>query len=147
MIIGSHAILYSRNSASDRAMLRDVRRLKHVDAGGGWLIYALPPAALTVHPGRGSTRHELYLMCNSIRRFIREMKGHGLECKSISERRWGLLTYLKLPGGGRLGVYEPRDAIPKPAAKPAAHAKKTPRAKTGNTADARKRPTPKRAKR
>jgi hypothetical protein len=141
MIIGSHVILYSRDSAADRALLRDVLKLEHVDAGGGWLIFALPPAELAVHPGRSRKQHELYLMCDDIKAFMREMKAHGLECTDVSEQRWGLLTQLNLPGGGKLGAYEPRHA--RVARKPprlAAPARPSGNTKVKAKTNARKRP-------
>jgi hypothetical protein len=114
MLIGAHAILYSKNAEADRAFLRDVLRLSNVDVGGGWLIFALPTSEVAIHPADNDAKHELYLMCADISDFIEGMKRHGIECGPVSDERWGLLTQLQLPGGGRLGVYEPRHPRPKP---------------------------------
>ena len=114
MLIGAHAILYSKNAEADRAFLQDVLRLPNVDVGGGWLIFALPASEVAVHPTDDEAKHELYLMCGDISDFIEVMKQHGIECGPVMHERWGLLTQLPLPGGGHLGVYEPRHPRPKP---------------------------------
>jgi hypothetical protein len=114
VLTGAHAILYSANADADRAFLRDVLKLEHVDVGGGWLIFALPPAEVAVHPGKQNDRHELYLMCEDVRGFIAQMKQRGIACSAVKDEGWGLLTQLTLPGGGKLGVYEPRHARPSP---------------------------------
>lgn len=116
MFIGSHVIIHSRNAGADRALLRDVLKLDHVDVGGGWLIFGLPPSEVAVHPTDGPEGHELYLMCQDIETFIQAMREQALACTPIREERWGLFTHLALPGGGRLGVYQPRHARPKAAA-------------------------------
>ena len=115
MLTGAHAILYSTNAEADRAFLRDVLRLEHVDVGGGWLIFALPPAEVAVHPAKQNDRHELYLMCDDVEEFITQMKQRGIACSAVKDEGWGLLMQLTLPGGGRLGVYEPRHARPRPS--------------------------------
>lgn len=113
MLIGAHAVLYSADAAADRAFLRDVLRLPGVDAGGGWLIFALPPAEVAVHPAEGAGgRHELFLMCADVDAFRDAMRALGIACSAVEEQRWGRLTRLPLPGGGRIGVYEPRHARP-----------------------------------
>ena len=112
MLTGAHAILYSSNAEADRAFFRDVLELKNVDVGGGWLIFALPPAEVAVHPATENGRHELYLMCDDVRAFVARMKKHGIACGAVQNERWGLLTELTLPGGGKLGVYQPRHARP-----------------------------------
>ena len=112
MLTGAHAILHSVNAEADRAFLRDVLKLEHVDVGGGWLIFALPPAEVAVHPGKQNDRHELYLMCEDVRGFFAQMKQGGIACSAVRDEGWGLLTQLTLPGGGKLGVYEPRHARP-----------------------------------
>ena len=83
-----------------------------MDVGHGWLIFALPPAEVAVHPASGPT-HELYLMCDDIEAFIARMHGHGVACTAVQQEQWGSLTQLTLPGGGKLGVYQPRHARPK----------------------------------
>jgi hypothetical protein len=112
MLTGAHIILYSRDAAADRAFLRDVLRLPSVDGGGGWLIFALPASEVAVHPVDGDPKHELYLLCRDISDFIATMKRRGIECGPVSHERWGILTQLQLPGGGRLGVYEPHHPRP-----------------------------------
>ena len=105
MISGAHVTVYSRDAEATRAFFRDVLELEAVDAGGGWLIFALPPAELAAHPAE---EHgiELYLMCDDLKATIAE---HGLETtRPVSEERWGLLTAIRLPDGGELGLYEPR---------------------------------------
>jgi catechol 2,3-dioxygenase-like lactoylglutathione lyase family enzyme len=107
MIIGAHAIIYSAASDEVRAFLRDVIGFDAVDAGGGWLVYALPPAELAVHPGDGEGMHELYLMCDDIEATMADLRAKGVEFGPVTEQRWGKLTSLTLPGGGELGLYEP----------------------------------------
>jgi hypothetical protein len=111
MLNGAHAIIYSRKAEADRAFLRDVLKLPHVDAGEGWLIFGLPPAEVAIHPG-DNDEHELYLMCADIEAFAREMKKRRVPCSEVLNRGWGLLCQITLPGGGKLGVYEPRHARP-----------------------------------
>lgn len=120
MLTGAHVILYSANADADRAFLRDVLKLGHVDAGHGWLIFALPPAEVAVHPADTGGRHEFFLICGDVNEVVARMSRHRVSCSAVQEERWGLITYLTLPGGGRLGVYEPRHARPKAA--PAARA-------------------------
>jgi len=112
MITGAHAILYSTNPEADRAFFRDVLAFNHVDVGGGWLIFALPPAEVAVHPAETHDGHELYLICDDVNAFVREMRARTIACTPVQDRRWGLITELTLPGGGTLGVYEPRHARP-----------------------------------
>lgn len=112
MITGAHAIIYSVNPDADRAFFRDVLGLGHVDVGEGWLIFALPPAEVAVHPLEKNDLHELYLICDDVGAFAREMGAHHIACTPVADRGWGLLTQVTLPGGGRLGVYEPRHARP-----------------------------------
>jgi predicted enzyme related to lactoylglutathione lyase len=113
MIDGVHAIVYSRDAEAVRAFLRDVLGFSSVDAGGGWLIFALPPAELAAHPTDGDTQLELYLMCTDIDATVEELEGRGVEfSRPISDEGWGLLTSIRLPGGGELGLYEPRHPTP-----------------------------------
>jgi hypothetical protein len=115
MIIGAHSIIYSRKPQADRAFLRDILGLPHVDAGDGWLIFALPPAEVAVHPSPRNNVHEFYLMCDDVRAFVAAMRRRRIACRPMKDHGWGLLTRVKLPGGGSLGVYEPRH--PRPRAK------------------------------
>jgi hypothetical protein len=114
-ITGAHAIIYSKDAEADRAFLRDVLKFPHVDVGHGWLIFGLPPAEVAVHPGEENDRHEFYLMCDGVEAFVAEMQGRGVECTPVQNMGWGTLTQVTLPGGGKLGVYQPRHARP-PAA-------------------------------
>jgi hypothetical protein len=111
-IIGAHAILYSRDADADRAFLRDVVGFPSVDVGHGWLIFALPPAEVAVHPEEGNPHHELYLMVDDANGFAYSMKARGVECTATQDLRWGVLTQVTLPSGAKLGVYEPRHARP-----------------------------------
>ena len=112
MITGTHAIIYSDDADRTRAFLRDTLGLKSVDAGEGWLIFKLPPAELASHPDEHGGRHELYLMCDDIEATVKELKAKGVEFTSdISNQGWGMLTSLKVPGGGELGLYQPRHPV------------------------------------
>ncbi len=113
MIIGAHSILYSTDPEADRSFRRGVMRLPHVDAGEGWLIFGLPPAEVAVHPSEKNDVHEFYLMCDDIGSFVAEMKERGVACGDVQSLGWGRLTRVTLPGGGTLGIYEPRHARPR----------------------------------
>jgi hypothetical protein len=113
MIIGAHSIIYSTNPDADRAFLRDVLELTNVDVGEGWLIFGLPPAEVAVHPSSENDVHEFYLMCDDVEALIGEMKKRGVACGPVQNQGWGLLTQVALPGGGKLGIYQPRHARPK----------------------------------
>jgi hypothetical protein len=112
MITGAHSIIYSTKPEEDRAFLRDVLGLPHVDAGGGWLIFGLPPAELGVHPSETNDKHEFYLMCDDVEAFSAAMRTRNVVCTAIQDQGWGLLTQVTLPGGGKLGVYQPRHVRP-----------------------------------
>src|SRR6476661_477863 len=112
MIIGAHSIIYSTNPDAVRAFLRDVLQLTNVDVGGGWLIFGLPPAEVAVHPSDQNDVHEFYLMCDDIEAFVAEMAERGIGCGPVQDQGWGRLTQVTLPGGGKLGVYQPRHARP-----------------------------------
>jgi hypothetical protein len=113
MIIGAHSIIYSTNPEADRAFLRDILRLSNVDAGEGWLIFGLPPAEVAVHPSDKNNVHEFYLMCDDIEALIRNLKQHRITCGDVHAMHWGVLTHMNLPGGGKLGIYEPKHRRPK----------------------------------
>jgi catechol 2,3-dioxygenase-like lactoylglutathione lyase family enzyme len=115
VITGAHAVLYSSEAEALRAFLRDVLGFEGVDAGGGWLIFALPPAEVAAHPAspEGSGRHQLYLMCDDIASTVSELEAKGVEFTGPAEDvGWGVLTAMKVPGGGELGLYEPRHPRP-----------------------------------
>jgi hypothetical protein len=113
MINGAHSIIYSTKPEADRAFLRDVLKLPNVDVGGGWLIFGLPPAEVAVHPSSDNDVHELYLMCEDVNKFVAEMEKRRIACGPVQNPGWGLLTQVTLPGGGKLGVYQPRHARPR----------------------------------
>ncbi len=138
MITGAHSVIFSKDAEADRAFLRDVLGLPSVDAGrlrsrsrvansgeprrsracdrhaakagDGWLIFALPPAEVAVHPARKNDVHEFYLMSDDIRKLVAMLNRRGVACSPVEDRGWGLLTRVSLPGGGSLGIYEPRHA-------------------------------------
>jgi hypothetical protein len=114
MIIGAHSIIYSKDPEADRAFLRDVLNLKSVDAGGGWLIFGLPPAELAVHPSDKNNVHEFYLMCADLEEFVAGLAKRAVKCSPVQSLTWGMRTDITLPGGGKLGVYQPRHARPVP---------------------------------
>src|SRR5689334_9157265 len=114
MINGAHFIIYSADAEADRKFLRDVLKLTNVDVGGGWLIFGLPPSEVAVHPAESDQSHEMYLMCADIGEFADEMRMHGIAMDNVSDQGWGLLSKIKLPGGGSLGVYQPRHERPAP---------------------------------
>ena len=113
MITGAHSIVYSKDPEADRAFFRDILQLTNVDVGEGWLIFGLPPAEVAVHPGEND-EHEFYLMCDDVNAFVAEMKTKNVTCGEVQDMGWGVLTQLVLPGGGKLGVYQPRHARPDP---------------------------------
>ena len=110
MIDGAHAIIYSTDADADRAFLRDVLGLKGIDVGGGWLIFGLPPAEVAVHPYEKNDHHELFFLCADIKAFLSAMKKRKVACTPVKTERWGFITQMTLPGGGKFGVYEPRHA-------------------------------------
>jgi predicted enzyme related to lactoylglutathione lyase len=113
VITGMHAIVFSPEAEKVRAFFADVLGMPSADAGGGWLIFALPPAELAVHPAAGQTRHELYLMSDDIQATLAELSGKGVEvAQDVSDQGWGLLAAIRLPDGSELGIYEPRHPLP-----------------------------------
>src|SRR3954466_15010991 len=111
MITGAHAIIYSKDADKDRAFFRDVLGMKSVDSGGGWLIFKLPPSEVAMHPA-DEDKHELYLIADDIKQTVKELKAKGVKVGPVKEERWGLLTTVTLPGGGALGLYEPKHLRP-----------------------------------
>jgi hypothetical protein len=150
MIIGAHSIIYSKDSDADRAFLKEVLGFPHVDVGGGWLIFGLPPGEVAVHPGDENDVHELYFMTDDVEDLVATMSARGIETAPITHQGWGALTHVTLPGGGKLGIYQPRHASPPPheparkklAAKKAAPATKK---KTAPKRPAAKKPAAKKA--
>ena len=109
MIFGSHFIVFSSDADADRSFLADVFGFEHVDAGGGWLIFGLPPAEAAVHPAE-APGSELYFMCDDLMAEMRTLAEKGARCSEVEEARWGSVTKIKLPGGGEVGLYQPRHA-------------------------------------
>ena len=113
MITGIHAIVYSPEAEKVRAFFTDVLGMPSVDAGAGWLIFALPPAELAVHPVEGESHHELYLMCDNIQATLAELTGKGVEvARDVSDQGWGLLAAIRLPDGSEFPIYQPRHPSP-----------------------------------
>jgi hypothetical protein len=113
MITGVHTIIFGEDADAIRGFLGDTLGLEGVDAGGGWLIFKLPPAEVAAHPSEGGATHELYLMCDDIEATMAELGAKGVEFSGpANDEGWGLLTHIKVPGGGELGLYEPRHATP-----------------------------------
>jgi catechol 2,3-dioxygenase-like lactoylglutathione lyase family enzyme len=116
MITGMHAIVFSPDAARVREFFADVLNLRSVDAGGGWLIFALPPAELAVHPAEGEGRHELYLMCDDIQATLADLRAKGVEvARDVTDQGWGLLAAIRLPDGVEFPIYQPRHPSPRPA--------------------------------
>jgi catechol 2,3-dioxygenase-like lactoylglutathione lyase family enzyme len=112
VISAAHVILYSQDADADRAFLKDVLGFPDVDAGGGWLIFALPPAELAVHPTDGSPQHELFLICDDLDATMQTLADQGVQLSQPpTEQRWGKSTAVRLPGGGEIGLYQPYHAV------------------------------------
>ena len=118
MINGAHSVIFSIDPDADRALLRDVLKLTHVDVGDGWLIFGLPPAEVAVHSSESNTVHDSYFMCDDVYAFVSELERHHVVCSSVTDEGWGLLTELTLPGGGKQGIYQPQHARPEPMTGP-----------------------------
>jgi catechol 2,3-dioxygenase-like lactoylglutathione lyase family enzyme len=112
MIFGAHVIVYSKDAAADRAFFREILGFESVDAGHGWLIFALPPAELAVHPDEENGRHELYFMCDDLKAEVAALGKKGVVCSEVQEARWGSITKIALPGGGEVGLYQPKHPSP-----------------------------------
>ena len=111
MISGAHMIIYSADAEADRGFFRDVLGFASVDAGHGWLIFALPPAEVAFHPAAASGKQEIYLMCDNLAATIQTLERQKVQCDAVADLGWGLLTHLSLPGGGRLGLYQPKHPV------------------------------------
>jgi hypothetical protein len=125
MITGAHAIIYSTHPEADRSFLRDVLSLPYVDAGEGWLIFSLPPTEVAVHPSEENGVHELYLTCDDVADLVGSLAKRGIDCGPVRDQGWGRLTDVTLPGGGTIGIYEPRHR--RPEARPARRRRKASR--------------------
>jgi len=112
MITGVHALIYTPDAEKLRAFFKDVLGLDSVDAGGGWPIFALPPAELGIHPSEGAASHELYLLCDNLEKTMKELRAKGVRfAGSVGEESWGKTTRIELPDGGRLGLYQPKHPL------------------------------------
>ncbi len=112
MINGAHIILYSKDAEADRTFFKNVLNFSYVDVHNGWLIFKLPPAEAAVHPSDENDMHEFYLMTDDLDAEIAALKRAGAACEEPSQQSWGRMTRLKMPGGGTLGLYEPRHERP-----------------------------------
>jgi catechol 2,3-dioxygenase-like lactoylglutathione lyase family enzyme len=106
MITGAHVVIYSKDADADRAFFKDVLKFPSVDAGNGWLIFAMPGAEVAFHPSEKNDRHELYFMCDDLKAMMESLK--KVACGPVHEERWGSITKMKLPGGGEVGLYQPK---------------------------------------
>jgi len=111
MINGAHVIIHTKDPESDRAFFRDVLKFPSVDAGQGWLIFALPPAEAAFHPGENNDAHELYFMCDDLKASMKSLQGRKVKCGPVQEVRWGSLTSISLRGGGKIGLYQPKHPV------------------------------------
>jgi predicted enzyme related to lactoylglutathione lyase len=140
MITGIHSLIYATDADKVRAFFRDVLEFPFVDVGHGWVIFAMPPAELGIHPTDGKVYHELYLMCDDVKATVARLQHKGVQCAEIRDVGWGSLTSVTIPGGGEIGLYEPRHKT----AIGIAAAKKSPARKSASAAKrARKAPKPK----
>ncbi len=111
MIFGAHVILYSQDAAADRDFFREVLGFSSVDAGHGWLIFTLPPAEVAVHPAEENGRHELYFMCDDLAAEVAALGKKGVHCSEVQQERWGSISKIRLPGGGEVGLYQPKHPL------------------------------------
>ena len=112
MINGAHIVIYTKDPEADRAFFRDVLKLSSVDGGHGWLIFAMPPFEAAFHDSEKNDQHELYFMCDDIRETLKDLKSKKVKVSDVSEQRWGKVASFSLPGGGKIGVYEPKHPSP-----------------------------------
>jgi catechol 2,3-dioxygenase-like lactoylglutathione lyase family enzyme len=108
MISGAHVIVYTKNADADRAFFRDILGFQSVDAGHGWLIFALPPGEAAFHPSEKNGPHELYFLCDNLKLEMAALTKKGVTCSAVREERWGSITKIRLPGGGEIGLYQPK---------------------------------------
>lgn len=108
MIYGAHMIVYSKDAEADRAFFRDILGFASVDADHGWLIFAMPAAEAAFHPAEENGSHELYFMCDDLKAEMAALAEKGVHCSEVQEARWGSITKIPLPGGGKIGLYQPK---------------------------------------
>jgi catechol 2,3-dioxygenase-like lactoylglutathione lyase family enzyme len=111
MISGAHVVVYSKDAEADRGFFRDVLGFKSVDAGHGWLIFALPAAEAAFHPGKDDA-HELYFLCEDLKAEMASLAKNGVKCSKVQEERWGSITKMELPSGSKVGLYQPKHPRP-----------------------------------
>jgi catechol 2,3-dioxygenase-like lactoylglutathione lyase family enzyme len=112
LINGAHIVIYTKDSEADRAFFRDVLKFPCVDAGHGWLIFAMPPLEAAFHDSEHNDRHELFLMCDDIAATLKDLKSKNVKVSDVTEQRWGMLATFTLPGGGKIGLYQPKHPSP-----------------------------------
>ena len=112
MINGAHIVIYTKDPEADRAFFRDVLKFPFVDAGRGWLIFSMPPAEAAFHDAERSDQHELFLMCDDISATLKDFRSKKVKVSDVTEQRWGRLATFSLPGGGKIGIYEPKHPSP-----------------------------------
>jgi hypothetical protein len=112
MIHGAHVVVYSKDAEADKSFIKDVLKFPYIDAHQGWLIFKLPPSEMAVHPSDENDKHEFFLMTDDLETEIAALKKAEIACEEPSQQSWGRLTRIKLPGGGTLGLYQPRHARP-----------------------------------
>jgi catechol 2,3-dioxygenase-like lactoylglutathione lyase family enzyme len=112
LINGAHVVIYSKDAGADRAFFRDVLKFSSVDAGHGWLIFEMPPTEAAFHDAEKNDRHELYLMCDDIAATLKDLEAKKVKVSEVKDERWGRLATFTLPGGGKIGIYEPKHASP-----------------------------------
>lgn len=112
MIDGAHIVIYSKDAEADGTFFRDILGFAHVDAGHGWLIFGLPTAEAAFHPADANDRHEFYLMCDNLEIEMASLRARGVKCSEPMQERWGSITRIRLPGGGTIGLYQPRHPRP-----------------------------------
>jgi catechol 2,3-dioxygenase-like lactoylglutathione lyase family enzyme len=108
MISGAHVVIYSKDAEADRAFFRDILEFPSVDAGHGWLIFAMPPAEAAFHPADENDQHELFFMCEDLKAEMAALAEKGVQCSDVQEAPWGSVTTIRLPGGGEIGLYQPK---------------------------------------
>jgi catechol 2,3-dioxygenase-like lactoylglutathione lyase family enzyme len=112
MINGSHIVIYSKDPEADRAFFRDLLKFPFVDAGQGWLIFAMPQTEAAFHDAENNDRHELFLMCDDVAATLKDFKSKNVNVSEVTEQRWGKLATFTLPGGGKISIYEPKHPRP-----------------------------------
>jgi catechol 2,3-dioxygenase-like lactoylglutathione lyase family enzyme len=112
LINGAHIVIYTKDAEADRAFFRDVLKFPSVDGGHGWLIFAMPPLEVAFHDSASDDKHELYFMCDDIATTLQELRSKKVKVSEVNDQRWGKVATFTLPGGGKIGVYEPKHPSP-----------------------------------